>query len=645
MKYFALLCFCFLSTLVTAQSESDAYDTAKRLDPLSNTTEQVYRNFNFDQSPDSSILFFSQYDAIKRNNIGIQNLGDIGTPYRNQLFSPNKSTGFISGLNPFGDIYYSSADAVFYNAKLPYTEFKYAQGKAGLRGLINFDALHTQNFGKRSGISLKYHSVAYDGFYKNQTTINKNLHFNYYYRSKNERYLALAFVSWNKSNLKLNGGIARDPDTDTLFRRLGANVRLVDVLLNNSKNINRLSEYRLKQSYVLIKGKDSLHTLNIGHDFIYLKQSNYYTNSSQDFGYFDSVYYFNNLVTADSILYRSYSNSLEIFTPIHLKGLSFKSGVQYDKFSFLSRADANNYSLLRQHNLSVYAQFNFSFLNRFQSLASGKLYLSGYNAGDYLLEWNNQTTLSKPLRLSAKADLSIGQRQAIYNQSHLLGNHYYYNNNFQPTGYKTLSISLDRGAKRPSIYNAYYYSVPAKQYGLKIQYHLIDRYIYAGKNRTVEQGAEGQNALQAELYAHINLKKIQVHQELAYQTFSNNLKNTVQLPNLISKSSVYFQSYAFKKSGFFQIGFDASISSSYKASVFNPATLQWELTDYSVGAYPFVDFFINAEVKTARIFFKMEHINMDLPNKRYYDNYLFVSPFQPASPRRFRLGFAWKFYY
>ncbi len=645
MKYFALLCFCFLSTQITAQSESDVYDTAKRIDPVSSGTEQVFRNFSFSNAPDSSMLFFSQYDAIKLKNIGVQNLGDIGTPYRAQLFSPLKTTGFLSGINPFNDIYFSSANSAFYNAKLPYTEFKYAQGKAGVRGLINFDALHTQNFGPRSGISLKYHSVAYDGFYKNQTTINKNLHVNYYYRSKNERYLALAFVSWNKSNLKINGGIARDPDTDTLFRRLGANVRFVDVELNNSKNINRLSEYKFKQSFTLIKGKDSMHTLNLGHDFTYLKQSNYYTNDAQDFGYFDSVYYFNKSNTADSILFRSYSNSLELFTPVHQQGLSFKSGIQYDKFSFLSRADANNYSLLRQHNLSIYSQFNFSFLNRFQSAASGKLYLNGYNAGDYLLEWNNQTTLSKPLRLSANADLSIGQRQAMYNQTHLLGNHYVYNNNFQPTGYKSISISLNRDSKRPNVYNAYYYSVPGKQYGLKIQYHLIDRYIYAGKSRYIEQGASGQNCLQAELYAHINLKKIQLHQELAYQTFSNNLKNTVQLPAVISKSSVYFQSYGFKKSGFFQIGFDASVSSSYKASIYNPATLQWELTDYSVGAYPFIDFFIHAEVKTARIFFKMEHINMDLPNKRYYDNYLFVSPFQPASPRRFRLGFAWKFYY
>lgn len=645
MRRFVILCFSLISVSLSAQNESEVYDTARRLDPKNSSIEQVYRNFIFDELPDSSMVFFSQYDAIKQKHIGIQNLGDIGTPYRNQLFNISLQTGFLCGLNPFGDIYYSSTNALMYNGKMPYTEFKYAQGKAGTRGLINFDALHTQNFGQRSGISLKYHSVAYDGFYKNQTTINKNLHFNYYYRSKNQRYLALAFISWNKSTLKMNGGIARDPETDTLFRRLGANVRFVDVLLNNSRNTNRFAEYRLKHSYALVRSKDSSAQLSIGHDFSYTRQSNYYTNKATDYGFFDSVYFFNKDFTADSMLYRAYSNTLEIFTPIRSKGLSFRSGAQYDNFSFLSFANAGNYNLLRQHNLSVFGQFHFVFLKNFQSNAYGKIFLDGYNAGDYYGEWNNKTILSKKERLYMSADLQLGSRQAMYTQQFFTGNHYVYNNNLKPTNYKILSIAFERLLKRPAIYNAYSYSLPKKQYGIKLNYLLIDRYTFAGKDGLPTQGGMGQNGLQTELYAHLNLKKFQIHQEMAFQTFSSSLKDQIQLPALMSKSSIYFQSYAFKKSGFLQIGFDASISSNYKASIYNPATMQWQLSDYNVGAYPFIDFFVNAEVKTARIFFKMEHINMDIPNTRYYPNYLFVSPFQPASPRRFRLGFAWKFYY
>lgn len=227
----------------------------------------------------------------------------------------------------------------------------------------------------------------------------------------------------------------------------------------------------------------------------------------------------------------------------------------------------------------------------------------------------------------------------------MLSNHYIINNNFSPINYKTIVFELTRQFKPNSKFEAYSYTLPKKQYGLKVSYSLIDNYVYSDIDGLTRQGSSGQNCIQTEAYAHINLKKFQLHQELGYQTFSNNLASTVQLPKLVSKSSAYFQTYGFKKAGFFQIGFDAYMSSSYTARVFNPATLQFQLTNTQVGAYPFLDFFIHAEVKTARIFFRMEHFNMDLPNNRAYTNYLFTSPYYPASPRRFRIGFNWRFYY
>ncbi|MBL7837082.1 MAG: TonB-dependent receptor, partial [Bacteroidetes bacterium] len=119
----------------------------------------------------------------------------------------------------------------------------------------------------------------------------------------------------------------------------------------------------------------------------------------------------------------------------------------------------------------------------------------------------------------------------------------------------------------------------------------------------------------------------------------------VQLPTWLSKGSYYFQTYAFKKASFVQIGFDATLSASYKARIYNPAIMQFQLSDQSVGAYPFIDFFIHAEVKTARIFFRIENLAADIPDEYATLNYYYTTPFYPGSPRRFRLGFNWKFYY
>ena len=69
------------------------------------------------------------------------------------------------------------------------------------------------------------------------------------------------------------------------------------------------------------------------------------------------------------------------------------------------------------------------------------------------------------------------------------------------------------------------------------------------------------------------------------------------------------------------------------------------MSNQSVGAYPFIDAFINAEIKTARIFFKLEHINQNLQAVNTYPNFIYTSPYQPSAPMRMRIGFIWKFYY
>ncbi|MCC6817288.1 MAG: hypothetical protein IT245_00130, partial [Bacteroidia bacterium] len=624
--------------------DSEVYDTAKRLDPLAATADEVFRSFSFKNPMDSSMLFFSQYDRIKRENVGIQNTGDIGMPYINQTFNISNQTGFYTGFNPYGDQFFKSKDLILHSARLPYTEFRFAQGKSGQRGLIDFNALHTQNFGENIGITIKYHSVAYDGFYTRQSTVNKNLLAGMYFRSRNKRYLAIGSYAWNKATNFENGGMEKSSANDSFFRELQPSVRIVDVMLNNAKSINRLSELKFQHAYSIIR-KDSIGLVYLAHHFLLQRQSNYYTDLSSDFGYYDSVFYFNNDASTDSIGYQSYSNALEIFTPINEKGLAFKAGIQYDNFSYRGQAENDNYFVMQSHNTSIYSQFNFDFLNVFNSQASGRLYLEGFNAGDYQLEWNNQARISEAKGINLNAQLNLGSRHPGYQQTRQLSNHYVYQTNFENTAYKSLQIGLDKKTKRPALYNAYSYALPNKQYGAFLNYHLIDNYIYYGQNGLPNQGSKGQSCLQFRVFGHLNLKKFQFHQEFTTQAFSKQLASQVLLPSWLTKGSYYFQTYAFKKASFIQIGFDATFSASYKARIYNPAIMQFQLSEGSVGAYPFVDFFINAEVKTARIFFKMEHINADLPNPYFYSNYLYVTPFYPAPPRRFRLGFAWKFYY
>ncbi len=660
MKILISVFLILLSLSAKAQKENEeVFDTAKRIDPHYTTYDLLNRNFTFKNIRDSSMLFLQQYDKAKRDNIAIQSLGDVSSPFLPLLFQPFTEQGFITGINPFGDLYFRKKGAHFYNARLPFTEFYYTQGKAGNRGMIYFDALHTQNFGKQFNITAKYHSTSNDGFYKHQT-INafKNIQVNCYFQSKNKRYLATAIVTWNKAKFQENGGIEQSASNDSLFRSLPPSVRVVPVELDNANNINRFREHHISQTYWLrVKylddtAKTMVPQIGISHNFTALKQCNYYTDISSDYGFYDSIYYHNPDYSADSIGFIQYSNQVQIFSPLKEKGSSFKTGIQYDKFSYYQQTDPLNYIRFINHNISINGQLNFNFLKTFNSEIYGQFFLEGYNQADYLLKWKNEAMILKASRISVNANVMASSRKPFFQQQRMFSNHFQWNNNFLPTNQKTISFGIDKGMKKPSTYNAFSYTLPAKSLALKVNYSLIDNVVYYDRDAKPKQGVKGQNSLQFYGMAHINLRKFQFHQEVGYQVFSKQLSSILQLPTWMSKSSLYFQKYAFKKATFIQVGVDMNFTSDYKAKFYNPGTLNFQVSDKHVGAYPFFDFFINAEIKTARIFFKIEHINQlresfrggeNYPYK--YPNYLFTSPYQPSAPMRLRLGFAWKFYY
>ena len=629
----------------------EVYDTARRLDPYSGTLQEILRNGRVNAKTDSSMLFVQQYDRTRKEHIGIQNLGDVHTPFIDLRFKPYDEMGMRAGLTPFTNLYFSADSARFYDSKLPYTEFHYAQGKGGQRGMIDFDALHTQNFGKQFNITALYHSTSNDGFYSRQSMSCKNIQVSTYFHSRNHRYTASGIATWNKTNMMENGGIEQSAATEATFKELGGGVRIVDVSLNQARNINRFRDHRIQQVYWLTmspaadSSTERHGTLGISHGFQTSRNSNYYTDQAADFGFYDSVWLYNGKYSADSFALKQISNTIELFSPIRAKGLSFRAGVRHDRFTAFASADAGNYNRFSGHNNSVFAQFNFNLSKAFRSEVYGTFYPEGYNQGDYQLKWNNRTSLGPSGQWQLEAGAQSLTRKPVFRQMRMLSNHYRWDNDFRQTRSQTLSFALGKTMKRPAVYNAYYYTLPSHAFQLRVHYTLMDAFVYYGADGKPAQGNDGQSSLQLSATGHLNLKWLQVHQELVLQRFSKPLERVVQLPAALSKTSLYYQTFAFKKASFLQIGFDAVITSSYRAGLYNPALQNFRLSEKSVGAYPFIDFFINAEVKTARIFFKIEHLNQDLLSDAAFPNYLFSSPYQPSAPRRFRLGFIWKFYY
>lgn len=653
MKYQLLIVFLMAVSFTSAQ-QNDVFDTARRADPYSVSLLQFESGAKFSNAWDSSFFNHSQYNRVVKNNIAIQSLGDVSMPYINLLFKPNTEFGFSPGFNPYGDFLYKNEDAVVFQTKLPFTSFYYTQGKAGQQGSMTcFDALHTQNFGKRFNFTAKHHSTTNNGFYNFQKTSLKNLQLSSYFITKNERYMLTTALTWNKVIQAENGGINRDAVTDTFFRDLASNiVSAVPVELSSANSIDRYRQHQLAQTLWIKREKTNdtlnpyINQLGIRHKFKATKQTHYYTDFENDgnSNVYDSLYNYQ-VNSNDSIHFSCYTNSFELFTPYKEKGLSFSAGIVYDYFRLYQSANNLNYQTLINNNLSANGQLYIN-TNHLLNLHSSFQYgISGYNQNDLNLKIKNEFKLPalKFYKLTTYFESSL--RIPDYQYWSNISNRIKYTQSLDKTAINLISVKLEKLNNRNERQNALNYTLPQINTKLEFNQYTISNLVYFNQNSQVEQGGQGVALSQFIVQKHFNLKKFQYNQQFAYQIKSSTRNNYILLPDWMSKSVLYYQTYLFKKALFLQIGSEIRVTSSYQANQYNPALKSFHLSSNKVGGYPFFDVFVHAEVKTARFYFKSEHVNDGLFGNYQFANYSYTTPYYPSAPRRFRLGVAWKFYY
>jgi outer membrane cobalamin receptor len=85
---------------------------------------------------------------------------------------------------------------------------------------------------------------------------------------------------------------------------------------------------------------------------------------------------------------------------------------------------------------------------------------------------------------------------------------------------------------------------------------------------------------------------------------------------------------------------DVAFNTKYYADEYMPATSQFYIqNEKQIGNYPYIDLFLNAKIKRANIFVKLQHATEGLLGKTYYS-----IPNYPLQGRAIKFGVCWKFY-
>ena len=148
----------------------------------------------------------------------------------------------------------------------------------------------------------------------------------------------------------------------------------------------------------------------------------------------------------------------------------------------------------------------------------------------------------------------------------------------------------------------------------------------------------------------INYVSVKANKEFKFGRFA--LDNTVlyqkadqqdailNVPEIVTRNTIYYTNYMFKKALFLQTGVTLNYFTSYFANDYNPVVGEFFVQNKKeIGNYPNLDFFVNARIQRTRIYFKAEHFNSSLTGNNFYS-----APNNPYRDFTVRFGLIWNFF-
>ena len=123
---------------------------------------------------------------------------------------------------------------------------------------------------------------------------------------------------------------------------------------------------------------------------------------------------------------------------------------------------------------------------------------------------------------------------------------------------------------------------------------------------------------------------------LMYQNVLEGL-GVFNVPEFVTRNSIYYKDFWFDNALYLQTGFTLKYFSEYEMDAYDPVLAEFYVQNsQKLGGYPMVDYFFNAKVDKARIFFKLQNLN-DLIDS----NNNFTAPGYPYSDFLIRFGLVW----
>ncbi len=587
-----------------------------------------------------------RYNYLKRDDFELMPFANVGQPYNLLGVDFDRQTFYPRlGASAKHFNYLETPDVTYFNVATPMTDlfFKttFEQGQL-------LDAQLAFNTSKRLNFSIAYKGFRSLGKYLFNQSQSGNFRTTTNYETKNKRYNLRAHIAAQDIETEENGGLAfadeqfvNPVDGSDFSDRARLEVRFDDA-------DNRIlgKRYYLDHQYKLLrKQKDSSKlertSLAIGHEFEYETKYYVYEQAAQDDFFGDS---FLTAIDDKAILKTMYNQfNATFYNSVlgSLKGSINLYNYNYYFDSVVISDDGVIENQLKGEEVAIGADYK-KVIKGFDIQGSLRYAVSGELTGNildasagYIFNENNRI----------RALLHSSARLPDFN--YLLYQSDYRNYNWQN------SASFEKEQV-----SSLQFVLESKLLGnLSAKYTRLDNYTYFAPDASVATEAQLTDSLvQSYLKPFqetnsVNYLKVKYDKEFKLGKFALNntvmYQNVVQtndvlnVPQLITRNTLYFSSEVFKKAMFLQTGITFKYFTAYNMNSYNPVLGEFFIQDgQELGGFPILDFFINARVQQTRIYLKAEHFNSSFSGTDEF----FAAPDYPYRDFVIRFGLVWNFF-
>ena len=576
-----------------------------------------------------SIEKLYNFNYLRRDDVELLPFSNVGHTYNTLSYNfddINLKPLFSAQSHHFN--YMEIADMKYYHVPTPLTELFF---KTAFNQGQQLDAFFTVNTSEQFNFSIAYKGVRSLGQYQNNLASTGNFRFTSHYFTKNKRYKIKVHLAAQDILNEENGGL-QDSSIPLFINDISDFRDRGRLDVNFEDGENKLEGLRIygEQEFQLISKKDSTSQslLTIGNiisyedKFYQYKQKTPYSGFGESFQTSD----LKTKVKLEDLNIKGYAR----FENDLLGTLSAFVGytdINYGYNSVLIFDDERIGNRLKGNLVQAGATYQKEYKG-FQLFGKGAINVSGDYDANYIIagtsyDFDENNSINAEIKVHSVAP----NFNFLLNQSDYIN--YNWQNNFNNVKTQQFKFNL----RSEKLLNA------------SVEYTGINGYTYFtvrsnDSTPTPHQYNDRVNYLKVKLEKEIRYKKFAMANTIIYQEALSG-ENVFNIPQIITRNSLYYQDEWFKKAMFMQTGITFKYFTKYNMNAYDPVLAEFYVqNDEELGGFPLVDLFFNAKVRQTRIFFIFEHINSLFASKNEY----FSAPGYPYRDPVVRFGIVWNFF-